>query len=246
MSRPVFLHADWRYLVVANYSISPAILEQFCPAGVELDPFEGEYLASVVGFLFLNTRVAGLRIPFHTDFEEVNLRFYVRREEAGELRRGVAFVKEIVPRRAIATVARLLYNERYVAMPMGHHLRLRDATLAPGSTIAYGWRPGQRWEALRARIAGEASLPPPRSQAAFVTEHYWGYARQRDGGTVEYEVRHPPWRTWAVDRFRLEADVARLYGKEFAEPLAQGPVSVFVAEGSAVTVHRGRRLPRSG
>lgn len=37
--------------------------------------------------------------------ERAQLRFYVRRRVDGEWRRGVMFIKEIVPRRAIAAAA---------------------------------------------------------------------------------------------------------------------------------------------
>src|SRR6185503_10439864 len=104
--------AHWRFLMMLNYEVDPSVLHPLVPRGTELDTWHGRTYASVVGFLFLDTRVLGLAIPFHRDFEEVNLRFYVRRREAEAWRRGVVFIKEIVPRWAIATVARVAYNER--------------------------------------------------------------------------------------------------------------------------------------
>src|SRR6185295_273969 len=117
-----FLTAEWRHLVMLNYEIDPAILRRFVPRGTELDAWNGKTFVSLVGFLFLNTRVMGLPIPFHENFEEINLRFYVRRKADEGWRRGVVFIKEIVPRAAIAWVARWLYNENYVALPTGHAL----------------------------------------------------------------------------------------------------------------------------
>jgi uncharacterized protein YqjF (DUF2071 family) len=237
-----FLTADWRYLVMLNYEIDPAVLALYRPAGVELDAWDGHTYASLVGFLFLNTRLLGLSVPYHRDFEEVNLRFYVRRKGPEGWRRGVVFVKEIVPRRAIAAVARYAYGERYAAMPMAHRIELEAGRLRPGGSVEYSWRSAGGWNRLCAHTQGDARLPEPGSEAAFITEHYWGYAAGRDGYTLEYRVEHRPWRVWQVGRSEVEIDIAGLYGSRFRDSLSKTPSSAFVAEGSAVTVFRGYRL----
>ncbi len=236
-----FLTAEWRDLAMLNFEIEPAVLRPLVPSGTEPDQWGGTTYVSVVGFRFLSTRVLGLRVPRHVDFEEVNLRFYVRRREAGEWRRGVVFVRELVPRRAIAWAARLWYNEPYRALPMRHRVERR-----PGGTLAavrYEWRRAGRWEALSLQAAGEAAPLVPGSEAEFITEHYWGYTRQRDGSSIEYRVEHPPWRVRRAADARLACDAAGLYGPAFAEALAVPPRSAFLAAGSAVTVYRPRRLP---
>lgn len=211
----------------------------YLPPGVELDPPEGPALASLVGFLFLDTRLKGVPVPFHRDFEEVNLRFYVRRPDpSGEgWRRGVAFVKEIVPRAALAAVARAAYGERYVARPMRHR---RDEGL-----VEYAWHEGGRWHSLAARPVGGAAEPAPGSHEDFVTDHLWGYVRRRGGGGTEYEVRHPRWRVRRVEDVRVDVDVGAVYGEAFAGAFRGAPVSAFVAEGSPVEVWPGRRLDAS-
>lgn len=231
----VFLTAEWRHLLMVNFEVDPALLTPHVPRGTTLDTFDGRTLVSVVGFRFLNTRVLGVPIPYHRHFDEVNLRFYVVRKRAGEWLKGVVFVKELVPRRAIAWTARRLYNENYVALPM------RSRVSVPG-LVEYAWRRDAAWEAVSARVAGDAFLPDPASEEAFVSEHYWGYVRQRDGGTVEYQVTHPQWRVWRCEDARLECDVAALYGAPFAAALAARPVSAFLADGSAIAVHHGRAL----
>ena len=236
-NKPAFLTADWRYLTMLNYEIDPALLAPYVPAGTALDFWQGRCYVSVVGFLFLNTRLRGLPIPGHVNFEEVNLRFYVGRQATDGWRRGVVFVKELVPRRAIAAVARWVYNENYQAVPMRHRLEVDD-----GVNLAYEWRFNGRWQGIQAQAAGAPQPLDPESEATFITEHYWGYARQRDGGTVEYQVEHPPWRVWEVNAYQLDCDAAELYGPEFAIPLQNAPTSVFIAEGSAVAVHAGKRL----
>jgi uncharacterized protein YqjF (DUF2071 family) len=220
--------------VLLTWAFEPAILAPLLPAGTVLDTFGGRTLASVVGFRFLRTRLLGLPVPGHRDFEEVNLRFYVRRKAAGEVRHGVAFVRELVPRAAVTAVARLVYNEPYRTVPM------RSAGHPPGRLV-YEWCTQGRWQHVAATAAGEPSVPGPDSEAAFITHHLWGYTRQRDGSTLEYEVEHPPWRVWEATAPALEADVAGLYGPAFTGPLSCPPVSVLVAEGSAVTVYRARR-----
>jgi uncharacterized protein len=235
----VFLTAEWRQLAMLNYVVAPSVLAPFVPAGTRLDSWEGKTLVSVVGFLFLKTRVGGVPIPFHRNFEEVNLRFYVQREAEDGCRRGVVFIKEIVPRAAIALIARKLYNEPYVALPMSHRIESEEGAR---HSVEYTWRSGGRENRLQLTVRGEAQLLRAGSEAEFITEHYWGYNTQRDGSTMEYRVEHPRWRVWAAEAARLDCEVAELYGTQFKESLSRPPTSAFLAEGSAVTVSRGVRL----
>jgi uncharacterized protein YqjF (DUF2071 family) len=237
-----FLTAEWRFLVMLNWAVDPELLRPLVPRGTELDEWNGTTYASVVGFLFLRTRVLGIPIPFHRDFEELNLRFYVRRRGPEGWRRGVVFVKEVVPRFAIATVARVAYNENYAAMPMRHRIGRDGMSLVPGGRVEYGWRLRGEWQAVAARTAGEPVALTPGSEAEFITEHYWGYAVQRDGGTVEYQVEHPAWRVWSVEESTFRCDVAAMYGARFTAALSAAPRSAFVAEGSPVVVRRGVRI----
>jgi uncharacterized protein YqjF (DUF2071 family) len=240
LAMPAFLTAEWRFLVMLNYAVDPALLADFVPRGTELDSFEGKTYVSLVGFRFERTRVRGLWIPFHSDFDEVNLRFYVRRTVASEVRRGVVFVREIVPRWAIAKVAQICFHERYIALPMRH--KVVEPTSEGGRIQAeYRWRYRQRWNALRAECAGRPAIPPAESREAFFTEHYWGYAADA-AGALEYRVEHDRWRIWPATQASFEGDVAGLYGADLARCLTGAPDSALVAEGSAVTVHSGEKL----
>jgi uncharacterized protein YqjF (DUF2071 family) len=241
-SEAVFLSAAWRHLAMLNYEVEAGLLKKFVPRWTELDRWDGRVFLSLVGFRFLNTRVCGIAIPFHSNFNEVNLRFYVRRQVGEEIRRGVVFVREVVPRRAIATVARTFYNEPYVALPMEHEIRSNsDGRLA----VAYRWQSAGGWAEMRVLTLGEPQVLREGSEEQLITEHYWGYARQRDGSTVEYRVMHPSWRVWKAEQAGFSGEVASLYGPEFAEVLRRAPSSAFLAEGSPVTVLRGRRLGES-
>lgn len=237
---PVFLTARWEHVLMLSYVVDPALLAARVPDGVELDLFEGRCYVSLVGFRFLGTRVLGMGLPFHKDFDEVNLRFYVRRRVQdgvdGAWRRGVTFVKEIVPRRLIAWVARTVYEEPYVALPMRH-----EVPGPAGGRLAYGWKADGCWQGMEARIAGEPAFAPEGSLADFITDHLWGYTRRTDG-TAEYEVEHPRWRLWTPSEPRLDLDVRALYGGDFVAFLAGTPAHALVAEGSAVAVRRGRTL----
>lgn len=237
---PVFLTAEWRDLVMVNFEIDPDVLASRVPAGCELDFHDGRTFVSLVAFKFLKTRVLGIPIPGHRNFEEVNLRFYVKAKVDGTWRRGVVFIKEIVPRWAIAFAARTFYQENYVALPMRHS---GDTSEAPGSCrLEYGWRRGGVWESLEASLEGSPEAPRSGSEESFIAEHYWGYCAQRNGSTVEYQVEHPPWNVWPAESWSMTLDTASLYGAEFVEPLRLAPSSVFVADGSPVIVRRGRRL----
>ncbi|MEY2557543.1 MAG: uncharacterized protein QOE34_968 [Verrucomicrobiota bacterium] len=219
-----------------NFVVDPELLKPLVPAGTELDFHEGQTFLSVVGFLFLDTRVLGLPIPLHRDFEEVNLRFYVRRKSGEDWRRGVAFVRELVPRQAIAMVARMFYGEPYSALPMRHSLEHKE-----GRVLAeYQWRRGKRWETLALTASGEPQSSKPGSHEEFITEHYWGYTARRSR-LGEYRVEHPRWRLWIAQTTKFEADVATLYGPQFVEALAAPPASAFIAEGSHVEVLRRTR-----
>lgn len=234
-----FLTARWVHLAMLNYEVDPALLGKLVPPGTDLDTFAGRTFVSMVGFQFLDTRVLGVPIPFHRNFDEVNLRFYVRRVAGEGIRRGVVFVKEIVPRAAIAWVARRVYNENYVALAMEHEDEVGHAA---EPRVAYRWRYLGQSHHLAVRVGGSSYLPDEASEESFITEHYWGYARQRDGTTLEYRVEHPRWGVWRASQAELDCDVAGLYGAEFAPYLSRPPSSAFLAEGSAVTVRRGRPL----
>jgi hypothetical protein len=226
-----FLTANWRYLAMLNFVVDPKIVAPLVPPGTEIDFENGETFLSVVGFLFLDTRLLGLPIPFHRDFEEVNLRFYVRKKSADTWRRGVVFVRELVPRRAIATVARVFYGENYIALPMQHQIDHVDGKLS----VEYSWRRGRKWESLKMNANGEPQTIPAGSHAEFITEHYWGYTKVR-AGCSEYRVEHSRWKVWNAESFQFNADVATLYGEQFVEPLSAAPRSAFIADGSPIQV----------
>jgi hypothetical protein len=220
-----------------NYAVDPKVLAPFVPAGTELDFHQNETFVSVVGFLFLQTRVLGFPIPLHRNFEEVNLRFYVRYRAAEGWRRGVTFVRELVPRRAIATVARVFYDEPYLAVPMRHSISHGANELA----LQYEWWREERWETLGMTVAGEALPAASGSHEEFITEHYWGHTR-RPSGTSEYGVEHDRWRLRSAKAWNFDADVTTLYGAPFVETLRAQPVSAFLADGSPVIVRQGARL----
>jgi uncharacterized protein YqjF (DUF2071 family) len=237
-----FLRAEWRQLAMLNYEVDRSALSALVPRGTELDEWQGRTYLSVVGFLFVGTKVLGLPIPFHRDFEEVNLRFYVRRRTEEGWRRGVVFVKELVPRAAIAFVARTLYNENYVAVTMGHEIERAADGPQRAAAVSYWWDVGGRRNRLLVRVAGELAPPVPGSHEEFIAEHYWGYSVQRDGGTCEYQVTHPPWRVATATHAELDCDVGRVYGGTFGSFLRTSPVSAFLADGSEVAVSHGIRL----
>jgi uncharacterized protein YqjF (DUF2071 family) len=239
-----FLTAEWRDLVMLNYEIDPRVLAPHIPAGVELDFHNGQTFVSLVGFLFQRTRVRGLHIPYHANFEEVNLRFYVRREVGGDVRRGVVFIREFVPRRAVTLIANLLYGENYRTVPMGHRIE-RDAGVAsdsPPRELEYRWHFAGRAHRIALQTSGPAHALPPDSLEEFIAEHYWGYTALPRRRTAEYQVAHPPWSVCRAASCQLDADIAALYGDQFVPFLNDEPVSAFWANGSPVRVYPGQRL----
>lgn len=219
----IFLTAEWRHLLMINYQVDPALLKPFIPKGTELDLWQGKAYVSLVGFLFSDTRLFGIPVPFHRNFEEINLRFYIKRGG----RHAVAFIQEIVPKWAIAALARTLYNENYAAFPMSHRIEQQDEK----TDIEYRWQQEGKWQTLGATTRGVPEYPSAGSFEAFISEHYWGYAAQKNGGTLEYQVTHPGWRVWRAEELKVEIT-------PFAAFLKQPPCSAFVAEGSRVSVFK--------
>jgi hypothetical protein len=237
MQKPgLFLTAEWKWLVMANYAVEPSLLEPLVPRGTELDSFDGSVYLSLIGFLFNRSRIYGVPIPLHQSFEEVNLRFYVRRGE----KRGVVFIRELVPRYWVAAIARLGYNEKYLSVPMSHRIQ----TALPDGAIEaeYAWGAGPQRCSVRVATENESFLPGEGSLSQFITEHYWGYAAQADGGCKEYEVQHPRWPVRIAREVQVEGDQSSFYGDAFSEVLQRPPNSAFLALGSPVQVFKGTRI----
>jgi uncharacterized protein YqjF (DUF2071 family) len=233
-----FLTAEWRKLIMANYVVAPEVLESYLPVGTELDLFEGRCYVSLVGFLFQNTRLKSIPVPFHRTFEEVNLRFYVQHvTAAGERRRGVVFISELVPRFALSLIANVVYGEPYSTVPLRHEW----VETGERRSVAYKWRHRGRWDELRVSAALEAAEIEAGTAEEFFKEHYWGYTK-RGAWTSEYAVLHPRWKTYRVFEHSIDVDFGALYGSEFASLGGREPESILLAEGSEVEVHSGERL----
>jgi uncharacterized protein YqjF (DUF2071 family) len=231
-----FLSAQWLRLIMANYLVDPAILKPFLPAKTGLDTWNSKTYVSLVGFLFHDTRVLRIRYPFHTTFPEVNLRFYVRNSENLPHKRGVVFIKEIVPKPAITFIANYLYNERYVTLPMKNFAH----TLGEKQHIGYHWKFNNRWNKLEVHTGLKKYPLQPGSEEEFITEHFWGYSAINDTLTGEYQVEHPSWDVYPVEQYVVDCDFEKLYGPSFAGLNNQSPDSVFLAEGSAINVYSRR------
>ena len=231
MAKP-FLTAAWRDLVLLNWRVDPAVLQSYLPACTQLDPWEDGHWVSLVGFRFLDLAVKGLPAIGHRDFPEINLRFYVRRDVAGEVRRGVVFLRELTPRRMVELVARAVYNEPYATLPM----RIR----VDAAGTAYELDLDGATQQMAVESAGDWRAPEAAEE--FFIEHYWGYNRQAEGGTMEYEVTHPKWRVRTATLVRFDLDVETLYGPEWAKVLSAKPDSVVLADGSEVEVYSGNLI----
>ena len=228
-----FLTAEWRKLLVINYEVDAAILRPYLPFGTELDLFEGKCYVSLIGFMFLNTKVKGIRFPGLSDFEEVNLRFYVKRKVNGEWRRGVVFIREFVPKKILSFVANTLYSEHYKAVPMSHYL----AEDKDYFSTRYTWKYAGRSQSVFAFFAKVPRLLEEGSEAHFILEHYFGYTKVNEEKTFEYEVQHPIWKVYDVLEFSVDVDFKNVYGNDFAFLTDRQPASVHLAEGSEVEVY---------
>lgn len=233
-----FIKAEWRKLAMANYVVDASLLKPYLPARTELDIWQDTIYVSLVGFMFVNTKVLGLKIPFHTNFEEVNLRFYVRHKDGNEWKRGVVFIKEIVPRHAITIVANSLYKEHYQTLPMRHIWEIKDNT----RITQYEWKYRNQWQSFTVETEVNAKPIAENSETEFITEHYWGYTKINPTKTFEYEVTHPKWQAYPILNYNIDVDFGLTYGKQFRLLNELQPKSVMLAEGSLITVENKKVL----
>jgi len=243
-----FLTAAWRKLIMAQYAVDPVVLAPYLPGGLELDTYNHQSFVSLVGFLFDRVRLKGVPVPFHTRFEEINLRFYVRRPmHDGSQRRGVVFISELVPLPAITLTAHALYGEAYRTAATRHLWRTSPA--GTELDISYSWqlpkpRRSNKWQHLSVQADARSVPIAPGSLEEFITEHYWGYTLHTGlvpsrGATGEYGVAHPRWQVYPVRSAQVAADFGALYGQAFAHLTERAPDHVLLAEGSAIAIRSG-------
>ena len=243
--------ARWSNLILATYRVDPDVLVPLLPPGCRLDLVDGRGLASLVAFDFLDARVLGVRWPGFVNFPEVNLRFYVRHgrddDEGNTERRGVVFVREFVPQRVVAALARWVYNEPYRATRMRSQVVEGDGMLTVRHRLTVARR--ERTIGVTADVARHHH--PADSPEAYLIEHQWGFGTSRRGSLIRYQVVHPAWDVHPVRSFDLDWDWAAAYGTRFAPLQREEPMSVVLAAGSAVSIYpRGRfvepvAMPRS-
>jgi uncharacterized protein len=238
----IFLKANWENIIMANYEIDPKILIPFLPKGVELDLFNGKCYVSLVGFMFKNTKLFTIPIPFFGNFEEINLRFYVKRtEENGITKRGVVFINETIPYPIVAWVANKLYNEHYTVVPTKHEI----ITERSSKKIKFEWLLNNKWNSIAVTSSIASEKMKPNSLESFIYEHYYGYTKIGENETEEYKLQHPSWKVSEVMDYTIDCDFEAMYGKSFAVLNQTKPQEVFIADGSAVAIEWKRtRLNR--
>ncbi|MBC7721830.1 MAG: DUF2071 domain-containing protein [Pedobacter sp.] len=235
-----FLTAEWNNLVFANYIIDPDILKPYLPPKTELDYFNGNCYVSLVAFWFANTKLGGIGVPFHKNFEEVNLRFYVKHFDGNKWKRGVVFVKEIVPKPAISLMAQLIYGEHYYTFKM-HHLFEENAVKNTLITEFY-WHKGNNKNHLKTSGSLQNIAIGIGTEEEFITEHYWGYTKTKNNQTGEYQVAHPRWDIYQVNNYDIACNFEQLYGSAFSFLKNEKPSSIFIAKGSSVEVFKRKIL----
>lgn len=233
-----FLRAEWNNLVMANYVVPKEILLPYIPYKTELDFFKGETYVSLVGFMFLNTKVFGFSIPLHENFEEVNLRFYVKYNHNGNWEKGVVFIKEIVPKRAISFIANYLYGENYATMNMKHFHVDNDENFEVG----YEWNFKNKLNKISAVSNKRSQKIIPGSCESFFADHYWGYSKYSEIKSYKYYVEHPIWETQKVISYEVDCDFGSLYGDDFKFLNAEKPNSVLMTKGSQIGVQQKQEL----
>lgn len=237
MKKKKFLEAEWQKLVLVNYKTDPEVLQKYLPENTELDLWNNTCYVSLVGFRFVNTKLKGIKVPFHVNFEEVNLRFYVKYKDGDTYKRGVVFISEIVPKFFISSVANLIYNEHYRTQKMRYLWKLENNNWQ----IGYSFK-NKNWQQFEVMADNKPEELTENSEAWFITQHFWGYSGAPGRPTIEYEVEHPAWKIYPVRDYKIQVDFANVYGREFEFLNVATPVSVFLAEGSEIVVRNRRKI----
>ena len=243
MARGIFLSASWEYLAMFNYEVDAELLQQHLPPYTALDLYNGKAIVSVVGFMFKNTSVMGIKWPGFVNFEEVNLRYYIKYFDGKDWKRGVGFISEIVPQFLVASIANLFYNEHYSTATMDHIINHSNNDLQ----VTYRWKKkNQDWNLMWVKADTELKNIEVGSEEEFIFEHYYGYNKLNEVTTIEYSLAHPRWQVYRVTDFKLDCNVEKLYGAAFV-PFIQNvqPVSVFLAKGSDVNVKMPRKIAKT-
>lgn len=231
------LTCEWRKLAFFNYVVPPEVLKPYLPPNTELDYYNGDCYVSLVGFQFKNVKIAGVQVPFHSDFEEINFRFYVKRFDGNKWRHGVVFLREIVDRPALSILANTVLNENYQTLPTGQEIEDKLGRL----TVKYSWQIDQRKEQLEVRTENTPSAMPGQSEDEFLIHRLWAYGKQDEETTYEYSISHPEWSTYRVDEYKVSVDFLQ-FGAAFSILNGATPRSVMLAEGSKVEVKGVGRL----
>jgi uncharacterized protein YqjF (DUF2071 family) len=237
MIKPVFLKAQWRKLIMANYHVDASVIEKYLPPNTQLDHYHGKYYVSLIGFMFMETAIKGIKIPFHINFEEVNLRFYVTYNDENEIKRGAVFISEIVSKPMISFVANTLFNEHYETLKTEHSWEIEK----DHQKISYQWKK-KKWYNLEVEASKTLQPMLEGSEEEFIAEHYWGYTKAGENNSLAYAVEHPRWEIYPVHHYSIDADFEDLYGKEFSFLNQSKPSSVFLVEGSDVLIRDGFKI----
>lgn len=226
----VFLTARWQDLILITYDVDPGMLQPYIPEGLEADTINGRGFVSLVAFDFLDTKVKGLKIPFHVNFPEINLRIYVKNKE----KRGVVFVREFVPKTVIPLIANTIYNENYKAIKMKSSVE-KNGAIFINHTIEIN---KQEFH-INLQAENKPYLPPADSTEHFFKEHEWGFGTSKAGKPLIYKVEHPFWNICPIRKYEHNFDFGVVYGKYWESLNNNAPYNITYALGSEIKVFEG-------
>lgn len=232
------MQADWSEIVALNFQVDPSILEPRVPKGLELDFHNGETYVSLVAMHLRNVKMMGFPIPISRGFDELNLRFYVKRKVGPRYVTGACFIKDFVPNAAASWILTTLFKSTFARMKMKREssgFGSRDEDVVP--KICYQWKVGDAENVIKIKGRARMKKTGPDTKVGFILDHNNEYS-VRDSTIYEYRVQRPPWTVWDAAQASFECNTKLLFGDEFVKTLSRRPSSVFVAEGSPVTIFR--------
>jgi uncharacterized protein YqjF (DUF2071 family) len=229
----IFLTARWENLVLVTYKVKPEVLGLFIPKGLEPDTINGDAFVSLVAFDFLDTKVKGIKIPFHVNFPEINLRAYVKHGA----KRGVIFIREFVPRFFISLIANTVYNENYRSARMQSSIK-KNGSIFLSHSMKFN---GKEYN-IGLQAENKPYMPAEGSTEHFFKEHEWGFGTNRAGKPLTYRVEHPFWEIYPVLKFEHNFDFGIIYGKKWESLNNDSPYNITFAKGSPIKVFSGELI----
>jgi hypothetical protein len=235
----VFLKATWQNLIQLVYTAPIDEVQTLLPEGLTPEIFDGKAHIILSALEFRQTRVKGLKIPFHVHFPEINLRIPVRKQGVT----GVYFLRQYVPKHCIAVVAKRIYHEAYEAYPMEflvQHVPDADEGTSIMECHCKLWKKEDTLDIQVYAVEPENYIPvdenhPPEpavGDADFIT----GFGTNDKQEIIEYRIEHRKQEFFEVREWSIRGDLTKIFDDCIPKGISEMPIHVSFSHGQAVKI----------